>query len=425
MPGQTTQPIRVLLLTWVFSDTFPGGDVRLSWFLANELAKHGLEVHILSSWVHYSVSIPHNLHVYHVPFSGLEAGFSQEAMMRSFLCALPLVVWKRIDIIHLISGQQPSPFAIFKLRPFVESVFTTWDYSDPRFAQDLAHDRSEKNAAFGMAPSLSLAGRLFRKATSVFYKLFGVMREEYQHGVDLWVCYTNSAERMISRLNYPAPRIVVPLGYDHTIFNLPEGKGVGEKSTFTFLMAAGAISRRKGVHYVIQAFKRIHAEFSEARLVLVGNAAPKAIREFKDLAANDSAIEFREMMPPGNMAMVMKASDTLVLASLGEPFGVVLLEAGACGLPLIATNAGGGPPDIVQDGKMGYLVEPASEVAVYQAMHKLISDKPRAKAMGRHAAEVFRARYTWDVLTRHIIEVGYKPLLDARTNKAISHTFHR
>lgn len=408
------KPLRILLLTWIFSDAIPGGDTTHSWQYAVSLARLGVEVFVLSPHVQISSSLPKNFHVYKTPFGRLDMGFTNEHMLLAFLFGVPLLFWKKIDVVHVVTpGQMPSFFAKWKIRPFLEDVGAPWDYADPRYGKELERDHAQKRETFSMVPKLSIPRRMFRKLAHLAYRAFGLYDEEYPRGVDLWVCESHIAAALFAKKNPDKPFLGAPLGYDHTLFKLPE-TAPAQKDTFTFINAAGSIGIRKGIHYLIPAFRRLSAEHPEARLLIVGQHHTSAAKEFIAMAEGDPSIVFHDPVPPPKMARLMQQSDAIVVSSLGEPFGIAMLEGAACGLPIIATNAGGGPPEVVEDGRMGYLVEPASADALYAGMKKIIADKKRAREMGIYAAKVVREKYTWDAHARIIIEKGYYPLLEGK-----------
>jgi glycosyltransferase involved in cell wall biosynthesis len=85
----------------------------------------------------------------------------------------------------------------------------------------------------------------------------------------------------------------------------------------------------------------------------------------------------------------MAAADLIIMPSLSEAFGRILIEAMACEKPVVATNVGG-IPEIVEDGKTGLLVPPADEKSIADAAIKLLSDKPLADSLaaaGRESIE--------------------------------------
>lgn len=404
------KPIRALLLTWMFSDTYPGGESLLSWNQAVALARQGVEVFVLSPYVEVHGALPRGVHVYHLPFGKLDTGFSPENLLRAFLFGVPLILWKKINLVHVVTpGAVQSLFGVFKIRPLVQCFASPWDYADPRFAQDLAKDRREKPAMMKIRPTRTFTERIFRKIAFVLYKIFGLVSDAYQKGIDVWVCHDRKAARLIQSRLPESRTVVIPLGYDPDLFYPAERKTAD--AVFTFVSIASVISRRKGFQYLVPAFRKLHEEFPKTKLVLVGQILPSFVPELEQRGSVHPSIVFTGEVPPREAARLMRESDAFVLASLGEPFGMVLVESAASGLPIVATNAGGGPPDVVEEGKTGYLVEPASQDALYAGMKKLVQNPAHARAMGVYAAQAARQKYTWDTLEKRVVDEVYAKLV--------------
>jgi glycosyltransferase involved in cell wall biosynthesis len=100
----------------------------------------------------------------------------------------------------------------------------------------------------------------------------------------------------------------------------------------------------------------------------------------------------------------LNASDALVLASVHEQFGQVLVEAMACGLPVAAVDAHG-PATIVDDGKTGWLVPPDDEEALADAMVELVNGDDERRRRGENAYRESRAHYSWPALVERLTRV--------------------
>jgi glycosyltransferase involved in cell wall biosynthesis len=100
----------------------------------------------------------------------------------------------------------------------------------------------------------------------------------------------------------------------------------------------------------------------------------------------------------------LNASDTVVLASVHEQFGQVLVEGMACGLPAISVNAHG-PATIIDPGETGWLAEPDDEESLASAMAEAIADPRKRRLMGERAYAVARERYSWPALAEGVAHV--------------------
>jgi len=100
----------------------------------------------------------------------------------------------------------------------------------------------------------------------------------------------------------------------------------------------------------------------------------------------------------------LAASDVVVLPSVREQFGQVLVEGGACGLPAVAVNAHG-PAEIVADGETGWLVEPDDRDGLAAALVEVVNEPAERRRRGERAAERARDNYAWPALAQRVAEV--------------------
>jgi glycosyltransferase involved in cell wall biosynthesis len=111
-----------------------------------------------------------------------------------------------------------------------------------------------------------------------------------------------------------------------------------------------------------------------------------------------------------DIADVMSAADGYVLSSAWEGMPMVLLEAAAAGLPIVATRVGGNH-EVVRDGETGYLVPPRDDAALAQGMLRLMElPTPERRAMGEAGHQHVRSHYSlgrvaerWEELYREVL----------------------
>jgi glycosyltransferase involved in cell wall biosynthesis len=156
----------------------------------------------------------------------------------------------------------------------------------------------------------------------------------------------------------------------------------------------------KGHTVLIDAFRLVVARHPNARLVLVGDGTQQtAIRQqISDYGIHEHVVIMGHRT---DVHRIMHAMDVFVLASLNEGMGRVLLEAMACGQPVIAT-AVGGVPEIVDHGTTGWLVEPRNPRALAEAMMALASDDARRREMADHARRSVTDHLSLNTMVRHI-----------------------
>jgi glycosyltransferase involved in cell wall biosynthesis len=105
-----------------------------------------------------------------------------------------------------------------------------------------------------------------------------------------------------------------------------------------------------------------------------------------------------------DLADGLNASDVVVLPSVREQFGQVIVEGMACGLPPIAIDAHG-PATIIEAGEDGWLVPPDDEDAMADALVEAVNDSDERRRRGANAYEVSRARYSWPALAKEVAGV--------------------
>ncbi|MCD6287553.1 MAG: N-acetyl-alpha-D-glucosaminyl L-malate synthase BshA [Candidatus Hydrogenedentes bacterium] len=155
----------------------------------------------------------------------------------------------------------------------------------------------------------------------------------------------------------------------------------------------------KRVPDVLDVFARVNREIP-SRLVLVGDGPEKMIVRWKirTLGLHDRV----EMLgQQDGIRDLLGCADVFLLPSEHESFGLVALEAMACEVPVVATD-GGGLPEVIEDGKTGYLTEIGDCTAMADRVTKLLRDKDLCKRMGqagrRRAIEHFSKD---DIVTRY------------------------
>ena len=109
-----------------------------------------------------------------------------------------------------------------------------------------------------------------------------------------------------------------------------------------------------------------------------------------------------------------------MLPSVREQFGQVLVEAMACGVPVMAADAHG-PAEIVDDGRTGWLVPPDDEDALVEALLEAAGDADERKARGEAAYEEARKRYSWPSLARGVARI-YDDVREGRPASSGAHT---
>lgn len=171
------------------------------------------------------------------------------------------------------------------------------------------------------------------------------------------------------------------------------------------LISVAELHPRKGQKTLIQAFQRLKKRYPKLQLQLVGRGPYEA--ELKKLAQNEPDIHFlgwRDDIPK-----LLKDSDLFILPSEREAFGLVVLEAMAAGVAVIATETAGAR-ETVLDGKTGLLVPPSNPEMMAKAIETLILNPAQKRDLERAALERVKKEFTAERMAEKTAEVYRKAL---------------
>ncbi|MGI9146819.1 MAG: glycosyltransferase [Chloroflexota bacterium] len=168
---------------------------------------------------------------------------------------------------------------------------------------------------------------------------------------------------------------VVPNVVDGSVFTPAAGRHPAPRQ----ILFVGAVRVSKGVDVLLETLALLRRRGADVRLTLVGEpyyrAYQREAERLRDLAEALGVTEFIDMLggrPPAEVARLMAESAVVVLPSRRESFGAVLIEALACGTPVVATRCGG-PEEIVMP-EVGKLVAPEDPAGLADALFDVLED---------------------------------------------------
>jgi len=163
-----------------------------------------------------------------------------------------------------------------------------------------------------------------------------------------------------------------------------------------FVLNVATFEHKKGQDVLIKAFEKVAPQFPDLLLVLIGG-----FRDMKESLARQALqagladrVLFFNLMPHAEVVPFLEHATLFVLPSRIEPFGIVLLEAGAMNVPVIASRVGG-IPEVISDGESGLLVPPENPLELSAKIVELIENSERRKSLATSLNKRVIERFTW------------------------------
>jgi glycosyltransferase involved in cell wall biosynthesis len=330
-------------------------------------------------------------------------------------------------VVHVPAGPArhlPKDELLVHMGSFAQFLDEQWSVDRP----DVAH------AHFWMSGiATQLAARHLDLPTVQTFHALGVVKRRHQGADDTspkdrqrleamvaraatWVAATCTDEVFeLMRMGRPRARMsVVPCGVNLNLFT-PGGPTAprGERHR---IVSVGRFVPRKGFDIVVRALPALpHSE-----LVIVGgpersqlDSDPEAVRLLalaESLGVADR-VQLYGSVAREDMPAILRSADVVACTPWYEPFGIVPLEAMACGVPVVASAVGGMLDTVVHD-VTGRLVKPKSHTEVADAINQLMRDDFLRQSLGAAGRDRTRARYSWDRIAADTFRI-YERLVPA------------
>ena len=331
--------------------------------------------------------------------------------------------------VHHVDAGPPRPISKDLLLPhmgqFAAELRRDWAAERPSVVH--AHYWMSGRAALAAAPRLGVP------VVQTFHAL-GVVKRRHQgqsdtsppERVDEERAIVARADRLLAtctdevfelvRLGADLDRVrLVPCGVDLDLFE-PDGPAEQRPRRRHRLVAVGRLVERKGLATAVTAL----AQVPDAELVVAGGPDageldhdPEA-RRLRALAHRlrvADRLHLRGRVERAEVAALLRSADVVVCAPWYEPFGMVAVEAMACGVPVVA-SAVGGHVDTVVHGVTGFHVPPRDPDRLAAALRHLLADPPLRASLGAAGARRARTRYAWGRVAAATLET-YREMLAA------------
>ena len=246
------------------------------------------------------------------------------------------------------------------------------------------------------------------RVSSLWFKLAAPMVRPVWNRLARRIAVSDAARHSVTSRMGDGELLIVPNGVDVDRFAgakpavLPGGR---------HLLFVGRLEERKGFPVAVAAFARLAERYPDLRLLVVGDGSERdAVDELPP--AIRARVEMLGRVDDDRLAGYLRAA-TLYLgpATGGESFGIVLAEAMAAGLPIVASDIAG-YRDVARNGKEAVLVPPGDPDALVAAVCRVLDDPALAKSLGAQGAQ--RAHeFAWDTVTDRLVKV-YREVVNQR-----------
>ncbi len=374
-----------------------------------------------------------NVHVLELSSALADMGHQVTVWTRRDDDALPDSVPVRpgVFVRHVHAGPArpvPKDELVPYLPAFTRALDDAWTADPP----DIVH------AHFWMSGMVSLAAAAGRFPVVQTFHALGVVKRRYQgdkdtsppERLDIERDIVRQADEIVAtcsdemfellRLGGDVDRVkVVPCGVDLSHFS-PEGPVEASRPGLARLVVVSRLVERKGVGNVVTAL----ADVPGAEVVIAGGPAQADLADHEEArrlmglaeaAGVADRVELRGRVDRADLPALLRSADAVLCVPWYEPFGIVALEAMACGVPVVAT-AVGGLVDTVVDGVTGIHVPPRSPQHLAAALRSLLEEPVLRRRLGTAGARRARRRYGWNRVARSTLSVYGELLCPAQVD---------
>ena len=310
--------MRIAITVNLFPPKWLAGTEIATYQLAENLAKRGHDVHIITSLDDDQIenSYEKGFHIHRIRMSRIRffgAIFFWVNIVRKIKKINP-------DIVHaqILSFAMPALIS----KKLLKIPYVVWGQGSDVYLRDWFNKLGAKTILKNADSVIALTKNMKEVIQAIFYREIAV----------------------------------VPNGID--IEDYWDGTGEQERETISKrILFVGRLDPVKGVHYLLRAMQIVCKVLPDAKLILVGDGEDRENLEYltNSLGIRES-VNFAGRIPHEKIPDYLDQADIFVLPSLSEGLPIVILEAMACGLPIVATRVGG-IPDIIEEDVNGYLVE--------------------------------------------------------------------
>jgi glycogen synthase len=248
------------------------------------------------------------------------------------------------------------------------------------------------------------------------------------HSIEWWLTF--QARRVVTCSGYmrwevtrlfelPADKVdVVPNGVDAALWRVGPAAVAAARRRWAadgpLVAYGGRLVHEKGVQDLLAAVPRLRRRHPGLRVVVAGTGPAAAeLREQARSLRLGRSVTFAGFVPDADLAALVAAADCAVVPSRYEPFGMVALEAGAVGTPVVAADVGG-LAEVVADGRFGLRFPAGDPAALAGAVSRLLGDPELGRRLVRAGRAALAAGYGWAGVAERTVAVYGRAAADQR-----------
>ncbi|MBE7474492.1 MAG: hypothetical protein DPW09_32885 [Anaerolineae bacterium] len=369
---------------------YPGGVTEHIIALAREARRRGHEVHILAACSGdrgeiFPQTRPVTRRVMSIPIAGAVArvGLSPTSYAR----IKRILQREAFDVIHLHEPLTPSI-----------TWWTLWHAS--RMSQAVTIGTFH---AYHERPNW-----LYARGRPIFGQLFSRL--------DGLIAVSEAAREFAYRM-FPGNYQIIPNGVDLHRFGRTDRIEKKDPHRPLTILFVGRLDKRKGFPILLEAFLALKPLYPQAQLQVVGPFSPKEGEYYQKIARarHVTGLDLVGYVSPERLPAFYQQADIFCAPSIGfESFGIVLLEAMAAGLPIVASNIAG-YRTVLTDGREGRLTPPGDPQALARMLARLIEQPGLRQTMGRQG-RLTASRYSWEQIGNEILE-AYRETIELKARQ--------
>lgn len=217
------------------------------------------------------------------------------------------------------------------------------------------------------------------------------------------IAVSEPARKFVSR-HFPGDYRIIPNGIDTEQFS-PSVRPMAHLADGKLnILFVGRLEKRKGLDYLLKAFALLKKDYPEARLVVVG-PGKRLLNKYQQMIERQDIkdVVFTGYVPYQELPRYYRSAHVFCAPALGEEsFGIVLLEAMACGRPIVASNIEG-YASLISHGNEGLLVPPKNEIALRDAIGELLANRMLREDVG-YRGRITAEQYSWDKVSARVLD---------------------